>query len=226
MRQMLPRPILLGHRGARSTRNVPENSIVSFDLALEHGCDGFEFDLRLSGGDGPVVHHNPRIGGVSISKASCEQLKHLPRLEDVLRHYGPRVFLDIELKVRGMESCVIAALRERPPLNYVVSSFLPDVVMELKARSALVPVGIICEKPSQLVRWRKLPVEYVIVQRSLVTQKLVRVVHEAEKKLFAWTVNDERSMQRLAGWGVDGIISDNPQLMARAFLGRKSFSQD
>jgi len=222
MRPMLPRPILLGHRGARSTRNVPENSIVSFDLALEHGCDGFEFDLRLSSCSGAVVHHNPRIAGVPISKANCEQLKHLPRLEDVLRHYGPRVFLDIEIKVRGMESCVIAALRERAPQHYVVSSFLPDVVMELKARSAVVPVGIVCEKASQLVRWRKLPVEYVIVQRTLITQKLVRVVHEAEKKIFAWTVNDERSMRRLAGWGVDGIISDNPQLLARTFLSRKS----
>jgi len=223
---MFPRPILLGHRGARSNRNVPENSIVSFDLALEYGCDGFEFDLRRSGCGMAVVHHDPRVRGVPITRASCEQLKHLPRLEDVLRHYGPRVFLDMELKVRGLESCVIAALRERPPMHYVVSSFIPDVVMELKARSALVPVGIICEKPSQLVRWKKLPVEYVIVHRSLLTQRLVRVVHEAEKKLFVWTVNDERAMQRFGGWRVDGIISDNPRLLARTFLGRKSSNEN
>jgi glycerophosphoryl diester phosphodiesterase len=226
MRQMSPRPILLGHRGARSTRNVPENSIVSFDLALEQGCDGFEFDLRRSVCGEAIVHHDPRIAGVPISRASCEQLKHVPRLEDVLRHYGPRVFLDIELKVRGLESSVIAALRQHSPLNYVVSSFIPDIVMELKARSAVVPVGIICEKPSQLMRWRKLPVEYVIVHRSLLTQKLVRIVHEAGKKLFVWTINDERSMQRLAGWGADGIISDNPQLLAHTFASLKSSSKN
>ena len=221
MRAMFSRPVLLGHRGARSNRSVPENSIVSFDLALEHGCDGFEFDVRLAGCGGLVVYHNPRIDGVLVSRASCEELKHLPRLEDVLRHYGPRVFLDIELKVKGLESHVIASLRQRPPMHYVVSSFIPDVVMELKARSAVVPVGIICEKPSQLVRWRKLPVEYVIVHRSLLTQKLVRVVHDAGKKLFAWTVNDERAMRRMAGWGVDGIISDNTQVLAKTFLKSK-----
>jgi len=214
---MLARPILLGHRGARGTRSVPENSIFSFDLALEHGCDGFEFDLRLSGCGGAVVHHGPRLNGVPLPRTNCEQVKHLPRLENVLRHYGPRVFLDIELKVKGIESIAISALREHAPLHYVVSSFLPDVIMELKARSALVPVGVICEKPGQLVRWRKLPVEYVIVHRSLLTRKLVRLIHEAGRKVFVWTVNDEFSMLRFRGWGVDGIISDNTRLLGKVF---------
>ena len=44
---MATAPILLGHRGARAVRSVPENTIVSFDLALEHGCDGVEFDLQV-----------------------------------------------------------------------------------------------------------------------------------------------------------------------------------
>lgn len=215
---MLVRPILLGHRGTRAERGVPENTVVSFDLALEHGCDGFEFDLRLSGCGSAVVHHGPRIDGVAIRRATCEQVKHLPRLEDVLRHYGPRIFLDIELKVKGLESLVISALRTRAPLHYVVSSFLPDVVMELKARSARVPVGIICEKSSQLMRWRKLPVEYVMVHRSLVTRKLIRSIHEVGRKVFVWTVNDEASIRRLAGWGVDGIISDQTRLLGSVFL--------
>ena len=42
------RPLLLGHRGARATRHVPENTLASFELCLEHGCDGFEFDIRRS----------------------------------------------------------------------------------------------------------------------------------------------------------------------------------
>jgi hypothetical protein len=37
-------PLLLGHRGAR--RAAPENTLAAFDLALQHGCDGFEFDVR------------------------------------------------------------------------------------------------------------------------------------------------------------------------------------
>jgi glycerophosphoryl diester phosphodiesterase len=213
---MASTPILLGHRGARSVRSVPENTIVSFDLALEHGCDGVEFDLRLTSCGRSLVCHNAKAGKITIARATSRQLLHLPTLEDVLRHYGHRIFLDIELKVKGMESKVLAALRERPLNgNYVISSFLPDVVMELKARSAAVPTGIICQKSSQLMRWRELPVQYIIVHYSLLTKRLINLIHDAGKKVFAWTVNDAKSMVRFTNWGVDGIISDDTQLLAK-----------
>jgi len=209
-------PILLGHRGARAVRSVPENTIVSFDLALEHGCDGVEFDLRLTSCGRALVCHNTKVGKVTVARATSRQLLHLPRLEDVLRHYGHRIFLDIELKVKGLESKVLEALRERPLNgNYVVSSFLPEVVMELRARSATVPTGIICEKASQLVRWRELPAQYVIVHHSLLTRRLVNLIHRADRKVFVWTVNDAKSMVRLANWGVDGIISDDTKLLVQ-----------
>jgi len=209
-------PILLGHRGARAVRSVPENTIGSFDLALEHGCDGVEFDLRLTGCGRALVCHNAKVGKIAVARATSRQLLHLPRLEDVLRHYGHRIFLDIELKVRGLESKVFTALRERPLNgNYVISSFLPEVMMEIKARSAVIPTGIICQKPSQLMRWRELPAQYIIVHYSLLTRRLIHLIHDAGKKVFAWTVNDAKSMIRLTNWGVDGIISDDTQLLAK-----------
>ena len=114
-----------------------------------------------------------------VRRATCKQLLHLPQLEDVVRRYGPQGFLDIELKVKGLEARLLTALREHPPeRDYVVSSFIPEVVLELKARSALVPVGIICGKPRELMAWRKLPVEYVIVNKSLITRRLVRLIHD------------------------------------------------
>ena len=47
-------PLLLGHRGARVGKSIPENTLASFDLALASGCDGFEFDVRLTA-DGQAV---------------------------------------------------------------------------------------------------------------------------------------------------------------------------
>ncbi len=99
-----------GPPGARSVRSVPENTIVSFDLALEHGCDGVEFDLRLTGCGRALVCHNAKVGKITVSRATRRQLLHLPRFEDVLRHYGHRIFLDIELKVKGMESKVLCRI--------------------------------------------------------------------------------------------------------------------
>ena len=216
---MPSRPILLGHRGVRGLKSIPENTVAAFDRALADGCDGFEFDVRLTRGGRIVVSHDAKVDGVTISAAGESQLRQLPQLRDVLRRYRRRGFLDIEIKVVGTEPKVLNALREYPlERDYVVSSFLPDVVLALKARSAAVPVGIICEKPRQLVAWRKLPVDYVIVHKSLVTQKLIQLVHRAERKIFVWTVNDKPSMVRLAGWGVDAIISDNTQLLVSAFV--------
>ena len=211
-------PLLLGHRGSRASTSVQENTPASFDLALEHGCDGFEFDVRLTGSGRSVVCHDPKIDGISVAQANAVQLVHLPVLEDVLQRYRQRAFLDIELKVAGLESKVLNSLREcRLEDDYVVSSFLPEVVMEVKTRSAKVQAGIICDKPRQLAGWRESTVEYVIPHYSLVTPKLVEEVHSAGKKLFTWTVNDRKRMLRLAEWGVDGIISDDTQLLVETF---------
>jgi len=76
------------------------------------------------------------------------------------------LFLNIELKVKVWKTIRPGRItRPHPEREFVVSSFIPDVVMELKARSGLVKVGIICEKRSQLTHWNKLPVEYVMVAR-------------------------------------------------------------
>ena len=48
----------LGHRGARAVRQIPENTLASFELCLQHGCDGFEFDVRLSADGQAVICHD------------------------------------------------------------------------------------------------------------------------------------------------------------------------
>jgi glycerophosphoryl diester phosphodiesterase len=209
-------PLLLGHRGARGSPGVPENTFASFDLALEHGCAGFEFDVRLSACGSALICHDPTVGNLTVARTLDDQLPQLPRLNDVVRRYGPRAFLNIELKVRDLESLVLSTLHDYPPSRgYVVSSFIPEVVMNLEARSASVAIGIICEKRAQLARWPKLPVDYVIAHHSLVDGRLVSDVQAAGLKIFVWTVNNAESMLRLADWGVDGIISDETELLVR-----------
>ncbi len=223
---MRPNTLLLSHRGAH-TVSIAENSITAFDCALEQGCDGFECDVRLTACGRAVLCHNSKVEGVTVSRANGSQLVHLPCVEEVIGRYGRRSFLDIELKVRGLESRLLAALRAHPPeRNYLVSSFLPEVVLELKARSGTVPVGIICGKASQLMAWRKLPVEYVIVHKALVTRRLVELIQSAGKKIIAWTVNDRKSMVRLANWGVDAIISDKPQILVKTLHPSRLFQEN
>jgi glycerophosphoryl diester phosphodiesterase len=78
-------------------------------------------------------------------------------------------------------------------------------------------VGIICDKPRQFEFWRGSNVEYLIPHYTLITRDLVQEAHNAGSKLFAWTVNDGKAMLLLAGWGVDGIISDDTRLLTQTF---------
>ena len=208
-------PLLLGHRGVPSgTGAVVENSFAAFDLALAHGCDGFEFDVRLTADGRAVVCHDARVNGIWVSRATASQLRDLPQLHEVLARYGQRVFLDIELKVKGLESQVIAALHQHPPgRDFVISSFLPEVVLELKARSSRIPVGIICENSSQLSKCDKLPLDYAIIHRSLLTRSVATKIRATGRKLIVWTVNDKHAVQRFAEYGVDAIITDQAQFV-------------
>jgi glycerophosphoryl diester phosphodiesterase len=210
------RPLLLGHRGARWFKAIPENTLASFDRALGDGCDGFEFDVRLTADGKPVICHDPHSGGLEIARAPAKQLLQLPPLQDALARYHDRAFLDIELKVSGLEAKIANLLRKFPPRRgFVVSSFLPDVLLAVHAEDSTVPLGLICETRSQLQRWNQLPVEYVISHHKLVNPALLHQFRVSDKKVLVWTVNAPADMKRFADSGVDGIISDNTSLLCR-----------
>jgi glycerophosphoryl diester phosphodiesterase len=207
-------PLLLGHRGARAFRQIPENTLASFELCLQHGCDGFEFDVRRSADGQAVICHDAAVGGMEIADTPFKTLP-LPVLEDVLRQFAHRAFLDIELKVAGLEPQTLAELRKHPPQKgYVVSSFLPSVLTAIHNLDPAIPLGILCETQDQLRGWREMPAEWVIPQFALVDRQLVELVHGAEKKIMVWTVNRAERLREFAEWGVDAIVSDETQRIA------------
>ncbi|HKS75573.1 MAG TPA: glycerophosphodiester phosphodiesterase [Terriglobales bacterium] len=213
-------PLLLGHRGTRVLRASPENTFAAFETALAQGGDGFEFDVRRTSDGEAVVVHDPKYRGAMVAKTGGKQLKALPRLRAVLEKYGGRCFLDIELKVKDLESEVLAALREQPlSRGYVVSSFLPEVLLELRLRRGGIPLGIICETSAQLKRGLALPVEYFILKEPLIREGLVHEAHAEDKRILAWTVNKPENMLELAKWGVDGLVSDDPALLVKTIRG-------
>jgi glycerophosphoryl diester phosphodiesterase len=212
-------PLLLGHRGARAVTSVLENTTASFDLALAQGCDGFEFDVRLTADGQAVICHDATARGLEIARSSAQQVS-LPLLAEVLTRYQSTAFLDIELKVPGLEVIATDLLRKiLPARGFVVSSFLPEVLQTVQHLDATIPLGLICETRAQFSRWIHLPVEYVIPHHKLLRQDLVFEIKAAGKKVLVWTVNAAADMKRFSSWGVDGIVSDNPKRLALT-LGR------
>ncbi len=219
------RPLLLAHRGAR--RRAPENTFAAFDQALADGCDGFEFDVRRTADGRGITCHNARYQRLEIARHTYSDIseraakrnpaQQLCCLEDVLRHYAGSAFLDIELKDRGLEHAVSAALRDCPPPRCLLSSFLPEVISIMHIHAPDVPLGLIADTRGALEQWRDLPVSCVVVHRALLSSRLVDDLHGTAKQVFAWTVNRQREMLHFAAWGVDGIISDDTELLRRTF---------
>jgi glycerophosphoryl diester phosphodiesterase len=145
----------------------------------------------------------------------------LPTLEDVLRQFAHRAFLDIELKVAGLEREALAELLKHPPQKgYVVSSFIADVLTAIHHLDPAIRLGILCETEDQLRGWRETLAEWVIPQVALVDRGLIELIHVAGKKIMVWTVNRAEHMREFAGWGADAIISDETQRIAEIVRAR------
>ena len=221
----MPLPLLLGHRGVRRVKSVLENTPQAFDSALSQGCDGFEFDVRLSGDGQPVVCHDARVDGKEIAACSFEELG-LPLFREVLQRYRKRAFLDIELKEAGLESPIVDLLSLFPPVKgYVISSFIPEVLEKVHGLNGRATLGLICETPSQFAEWTRLPVQYVIVHYKLAQRPVIERLKAEDCKVLVWTVNSAADMMRFARWNVDGIISDYPAKLVGT-LRKKSFDAE
>jgi len=211
----MTRPLLLGHRGARASLHVPENTLASYELCLQHGCDGFEFDVRLSADGQAVICHDATIRGMKIEKTASTSLE-LPALSQVLQQFAHRAFLDIELKVPGLERQTLDALSSHPPQKeFVVSSFLPAVLATIHSLDPSVPLGLLCDTRAQLKSWRDFPAQWIIPRYDLAKRELIQQIHDAGKRAMLWTVNNADPMRQFAEWGVDAIISDETERMVK-----------
>src|SRR5690349_14545549 len=126
----------LAHRG--DWRHAPENSIAALRAALAvPGCDGLEFDVRLSGDGVPVLLHDETLERVQgrperVDTLPARALAELgvPSLADALATVPHGAMLDVELKDRHDRTVVevLAAGRGPSLVNAVVSSFDTDTL--------------------------------------------------------------------------------------------------
>lgn len=163
-----------------------------------------------------MICHDATIGGMEIANTASKTLP-LPTLEGVLRQFAQRAFLDIELKVAGLESQTLAQVRKHSPQKgYVVSSFLPGVLTAIHDLDPAIPLGFLCDTRDQLRGWRETPAEWVIPQCKLADRELIERIHAAGKKIMVWTVNRAERIRGFAESGVDAIISDETELLVRS----------
>jgi glycerophosphoryl diester phosphodiesterase len=200
--------------------------LAAFEYALTHGCDGFEFDVRHTLDGRNVLWHDPKWHGIEIAATHYDDLtdsngSRLPLVEEALERFGPRAFLDLELKVPGNEDSVIAAVKTHSPQHgFAITTFYPEILARLCELDPELPLGFICDRDRAMAAWREMPVRLFLPQDAYVNPSLIDEVHARGQQIMTWTINDTRRMLQLAEWGVDGIISDDPRLLYQTFQSR------
>jgi glycerophosphoryl diester phosphodiesterase len=153
----------------------------------------------------------------------------IPSLREVLHRY-PDVPIVIELKTEAvvLGDAVAREVREANAVDRVcVAGFGGGSVAA--ARRALPGVASSATRDEVRravlrglagLRVRRAPYGgYQVPEREgrirIVSPRFVRRAHRAGFKVHVWTVDDEADMRRLLGWGVDGLISDRPDVAVR-----------
>lgn len=230
----MPSPLVIAHRGASAEQ--PENTLAAFRRALALGVDGIELDVHLTRDGVPVVFHDSALRRLTGQPGRLEtrtwtQLKSLrirgsaegiPRLVDVLRLTRRRAMVQIELKAGTSVAPVVRAVRAAGASDWVIlASFSAPLVRDARRLAPAIPRMLISEgrgRPEALVRQlAELGAAGISVNhRAIRSRAWVETFHRHACSVWTWTVNDRATARRLAGWGVDALLGDNPALLRPA----------
>jgi len=222
----------IGHRGAKGY--LAENTLESITLALEMGVDAIEIDVhRCKTGELVVIHDftldRTTNSQGEIAKHSLQELKALlveekykiPLLTEVLDLIEGKCRINIELK--GLNTaggtCVIIknyiAERNWTYEDFMVSSFQTHELEEVFRINRDIPIGVLSKASmvEAIELGKRLNAKAIHPSLGIITSENVKTAHESGFKVNVWTVNGRESIARMKEFGVDGIISDFPDLL-------------
>jgi len=221
---------IVAHRGASAY--APEHTLAAYDLAVRQRADMIELDVRASADGVPFVLHDATLLRTTgdhraIASMTGQELDGLRsarrplRLEDVLARYRAEVRWLIEVKDAhpGWERAMLATI-ERCGLQdrVVVQAFDVNALLRLHVAAPWLALAPLFDHPP----WQAREFDAVAgfagaigVRHGRIDAALTARAHARGLKVLAWTVNDHGDMLRVGAAGVDGVITDRPDV-ARA----------
>ncbi len=227
---------IIAHRGASALAEF-DNSIDSFRKAVEVGADMVEFDIRKTKDGKLVAFHDPSIEGKKISSLTYPELVDIsrkigykvPEIEEVIQICKGEVGLDIELKEEGYETRVVDIVKSHlEPDQFFMKSFSDRTVKTIKGYDPSIQAGLLLgiEKPENKIRTRvselfpgrrvkRCRADFVSPNYRLLKFFFLKRVHSMDREIYVWTVNDTNLLKKLFKKGVNGIITDRPDLAVK-----------
>jgi glycerophosphoryl diester phosphodiesterase len=226
-------PTVIAHRGA-SHAHPPGNTVEAFAAAHTMGADWVELDVRFTADGGLAVHHDAHLpdGRVLVEVASVDLPSFVPLLDEALAAcVGMRVNVEIKNapgepdwdEQRGLADAVVSALAGVEVDRLLVTSFDPAAIARVRALEPRLDTGLLVFH----VDGARQVVDQAVAggHRALnpwdplVTADLVTAAHDAGLVVNVWTVDDPSRWAELIAFGVDGIITNVPDLLRAALSG-------
>ena len=219
----------IGHRGAMGYE--PENTLRSFQKALDLGVDMIELDVfRCKSGE-IIAFHDEKLNQLTngtgyVTKKTLAELKKLdagkgekiPTLEEALDLIDRKCQVNIELKGKRTLNTVLKVI-EKYVRNkgwkyedFIISSFMRHKLKKIPKHHTPVRIGaLLSYRIFHFFKFaKKIKAYSVHIKYNLVNEKFVKKAHKKGLKVFVWTVNEPEEIQRFKDMGVDGIFSDFP----------------
>jgi len=224
---------VFAHRGAAG--KAPENTMAAFKQAIVDKTDWIELDVQESKDGVVVVIHDSdvmKLAGVSpkIWESTLEELQQIdigswfdpkferekiPTLKEVLQEVKGKAKVLIELKDYGhdiaLEEKVVDIVEEMGMSKDVaVMSLNPEQVKKLKALRPECESGILLSKVVGDIS--KMDVNFLAVNLGMMDPSFIKKTHAVGKKLYVWTADDPITIFKMLTYGVDGIITNEPEI--------------
>ena len=219
--------LVIGHRGA--SRYELENSISSLQHALDLGVNAIEADIRATRDGKPIILHDVRLRRVSrtfakitglrardVSKIRLRNGEPVPFLTDIISKIKGRGQLILDIKVSGIEMEIVRVIKRNSMVSdTIISSFMPEVLRKIKVQCPKIRVALLCYRFNEtLIESAKQMDCFSIHPRSkAVTPSLIAYAHNLGMRIFPWTEDRISRVTELMEYGIDGIITNYPDII-------------
>ena len=211
---------VFAHRGASGY--APENTIVAIKKAIEMKADGIEIDIQLTKDGKIVVMHDWKVDRTTTGRGYVYELDYdyiktldagqwftkdfigetVPTLEEVLDILPKDMMLNIEIKDTArhhtnIEEKMLEVLKKYPEPKLKLALLTDSEFIEIEKYLSNNGLSSYSYHP----------------EINLISKEDVEKLHDRGVKIFVWTVNKEEDLNYLVKLGVDGVITNYPDIM-------------
>lgn len=220
--------LILSHRGYHV--NVPENTLEAFRAAIELGVDGIETDIRLTADGVAILFHDHlapdgrEIANLSHRAVNAAAGYAVPTVEQALELSvpDPSTFVwNLEVKTPAAIDPTIAIVqRHAGRRKLFVTSFWHPAIDEISRRVDVECGLLVCHRPMDMRErpaWvpRHPRVTSIVWCWEFANAELIEQSAACGLKNFVYGVTTPDEHARLAGWKLEGVITDRPESVPR-----------